>query len=78
MYKESILVVFVVLFVEREGWWLVGRAEGREEPERGMMCIVLCKSGIKPIDISAGGFCSSFLQPQIPQVTVLLVECYTL
>lgn len=55
-----------------------GRAEEREEPERGMMYIILCKSGIKPIDISAGGFCSSFLQSQIPHVTVLLIECYTL
>ena len=55
-----------------------GRAEGREEPERGMTCIILCRSGIKPIDISAGGFCSSCLQSHIPQVTVLLIECYTL
>jgi hypothetical protein len=53
-----------------------GRAEGSEEPERDM-CINLCKSCIKPIDISAGGFCSSHLQSQVPQVTVSLIECYT-
>jgi hypothetical protein len=73
-YQE--IVVVVVVFVK--GVVLEGRAEGREEPERGMMCIILRKSGIKSINISAGGFCSSHLQSQIPQLTVLLIECCTL